>query len=66
MEVNAGFGDGLEQVIVMEEMKMYTLRVQDVKVQLTEILMKWLWDIRKEELRRILVFLPSAILSLVF
>lgn len=53
--------DSLEQVVVMEEMRS---RMNFEKLELTEMLMNWLWGVRKE--LRISVFVPSQQFSLVF
>ena len=37
--------DSLEQVVVMGEMKIH---MNFEKLELTEMLMNWLWDVRKE------------------
>ena len=49
--------DSLEQVVVMEEMRSH---MNFEKLELTEMLMNWLWGVR------ISVFVPSQQFSLVF
>lgn len=61
MNCRQGTRDSLEQVVVMEEMRSHT---NFEKLELTEMLMNWLWGVRKK--LRISVFVPSQQFSLVF